>query len=118
MDSVDQMKFKSIMELLFFDNLALFYIIDNTPPQVLARILNIADGRLAASILGILEPQQRKVIHVLMGQEKDTDEEKNNGALKAMLQIATDLYARGLIYNSGKHYFGAQSEEKLVRPDR
>lgn len=118
MPDLENLKFKSITELLFFDNLALHYIIENTPPRILARVLNVADPRLAGALLGILNLDQRKSIHQLMKVENDSNQIKNTESKYALLQIATDLYSRGIVYQTKKHFFGSTSGEKLIRPDK
>lgn len=52
-------------DLLFFDNLALYYVLQNTPPRVLSRVFLTADSRLSGSLLGILSPKQRETVHFL-----------------------------------------------------
>lgn len=101
-------------DLLFFDNLALLYVLQNTPPRVLARVFLSADSRLSGSLLGILSKKQRETVHAMMLQENDEDADKNRDAANGMCLIAEGLIARGLIRKDGVHFFGVPSEEKLA----
>ena len=98
-------------KLLFFDNLALFYLINETPPAVLARVCNSADSRLGGSMLGVMTPKQRETIHQLMGREKDDDREKDEQARLAVMIMAQDLIDRGHIEKRGLHFFGLPREQ-------
>jgi len=101
-------------DLLFFYNLALLYVLQNTPPRVLARVFLSADSRLSGSILGILSKKQRETVHALMVQENDQDVEKNREAGEGLCLIAEGLVARGLIRKQGQHFYGVPSTEKLA----
>lgn len=98
-------------DLLFFDNMALYYVMTETPQAVLARVFNSADGRLAGSFLGLLTPAQRQTMHALMASENDGDVEKNTSALQALLIVADGLRNRGLIEKKGVHFFGKPRSE-------
>ncbi len=98
-------------DLLFFDNMALYYVMTETPQAVLARVFNSSDARLAGSFLGLLTPSQRETIHALMAAENDGDEEKNRAALQALLIVADGIRNRGLIEKKGVHFFGKPKEE-------
>lgn len=104
---------QKVNDLLFFDNLALYYLIERVPPQVLARAFNSADGRLAGALLGIMNPEQRVSIHAYMIQENDGDQAKNEQACGALVITANDLFARGFVTKKGLHYFGTPKSEKL-----
>ncbi|MCR9140894.1 MAG: hypothetical protein NXI24_01380 [bacterium] len=104
---------RKVNDLLFFDNLALYYLMERVPPQVLARAFNAADGRLAGALLGIMNAEQRSSIHAYMIQENDGDAEKNEQACDALVITANDIYARGFITKQGLHYFGTPKTEKL-----
>jgi len=98
-------------DLLFFDNLALHYVLQNTPPRVLARVFLTADSRLSGSLLGILGTKQREVVHAMMVQENDDDHEKNQKACEGLCLIAEGLIARGLIRQDGRHFFGERNDQ-------
>ena len=98
-------------DLLFFDNLALHYVLQNTPPRVLARVFLTADSRLSGSLLGILGKKQREMVHAMMLQEKDQDAEKNQKACEGLCLIAEGLVARGLIRKEGIHFFGERNDQ-------
>jgi hypothetical protein len=100
-------------DLLFFDNLALYYVTRDTPPGVIARVFNSSDARLGGSILGVLEPKQRKLVHDMMSQENDGDERKNADAKSALAIVAEGLLQRGLIRKQGQHYYGVPSDKPL-----
>ncbi len=101
-------------DLLFFDNLALYYVLQNTPPRVLSRVFLTADSRLSGSLLGILSPKQRETVHFMMTQENDGDEAKNTDARNGLCLIAEGLIARGLIKKEGRHFFGVPGHEKIA----
>lgn len=105
--------FKSVNDLLFFDNLALFYLLERTPMAALARVFNSGETRVAGALLGLMTVKQRETIHVLMANEKDGDEEKNKAAADALLVIAGDLWSRGFIKKRGPHYYGVPRDEQL-----
>ncbi len=108
---------QKVNDLLFFDNLALYYLVERVPPQALARAFNSADGRLAGALLGIMTNEQRTSIHAHMVKENDGDDEKNAAACDALVITANDLYARGFLTKRGKHFFGRPQDERLSRPD-
>lgn len=108
---------QKINDLLFFDNLALYYLVERVPPQALARAFNSADARLAGALLGIMTGEQRASIHAYMIKENDGDDAKNADACDALVITANDLYARGFLTKSGKHFFGRPQDEKLSRPE-
>ena len=104
---------EKITDLLFFDNLALYYVVQNTPLEVLARVLRSGDGRLAGSLLGILSVEERCKLHSLMAVlEQNPDPEKDRQAVKGLLLIACEQCKRGLITKQGLHYFGKNHSEK------
>jgi len=99
-----------ISDLLFFDNLALYYVANETPPRVLARVFASSDPRLGGSLLGVLDPERRKILHALMAQESDGDEGKNSSAADALLIIAGGLLDRGHIERKGRFFYGLKAE--------
>jgi len=72
-------------DLLFFDNLALYYLVQETPLNVLARAFLVMDPKLAGSILGILNVKQRELLHFAMTKENDREEEKKTKKPKMLL---------------------------------
>ncbi|MCB1319166.1 MAG: hypothetical protein KDK34_02870 [Leptospiraceae bacterium] len=102
-----------VRDLLFFDNLALYYVFENTPPRVLGRAFNCTDGRLSGSLLGLMNPKQRETVHAFMIMENDDNESKNADAIQALTIIARDLLDRGFIRKQGLHYFGTPGTESL-----
>ncbi|MCB1175466.1 MAG: hypothetical protein KDK39_17960 [Leptospiraceae bacterium] len=110
--------FTKIQDLLFCDNLALYYILQNAPLPLLARVMNSADGRLAGSLLGIMNPAQREELNALMaGARQNPSTAKDEDARQGLVIIAGDLYARGLIRKSGPHFLGTPRSEELARPE-
>lgn len=95
-------------DLLFFDNLALYYLIQETPLNVLARSFLIIDPKLAGSILGILNPKQRELLHIAMSKENDGNLEKHNEAKEGLVLIAQNLYEKGMIINKGNYFYGKE----------
>lgn len=102
-----------LTDLLFFDNLALFYLLRDTPPNVLARVFVRADARLSGALLGLMTPEQRKSIHYLMAKENDDNEKVFAEANRALLILADDLIRKGLVIKEGRYYYGKPVEKKL-----
>ncbi|EHQ06083.1 hypothetical protein [Leptonema illini] len=101
-----------LTDLLSFDNLALFYLLRDTPPNVLARVFVRADARLSGALLGLMTPKQREAIHYLMAKENDGDEKLFAEANSALLILADDLMRKGLVIKEGRYYYGKPVEEK------
>ncbi|MCB1325235.1 MAG: hypothetical protein H7A21_07155 [Spirochaetales bacterium] len=104
---------QKISDLLFFDNLALYYLVERCPVPVMGRVFNSADARLTGSMLGVMNPQQRTLTHASMVKENDGIEELNREALAALLILANDLCARGLVRKEGLHFFGTPANQAL-----
>lgn len=102
-----------LTDLLFFDNLALFYLLRDTPPNVLARVFVRADARLSGALLGLMTPEQREAIHYLMAKENDDNEKVFAEANRALLILADDLMRKGLVIKEGRYYYGKPVEKKL-----
>ncbi|GIX41220.1 MAG: hypothetical protein KatS3mg129_0953 [Leptospiraceae bacterium] len=98
-------------DLLFFDNLALYYLIQETPVNVLARAFLIMDPKLAGSILGILSKKQRELLHFAMAKENDNDAEKNKQAQESLVIIAQNLYEKGMIIKKGLYFYGKEKSQ-------
>ncbi|MBX7059648.1 MAG: hypothetical protein K1X75_16410 [Leptospirales bacterium] len=100
-------------DLLFFDNLALYYVVERTPPEVLARVFQSGDSRLAGAMLGILTPKQREIVHQLMAANNDGDRSRNEQASQALVILAGDLLLRGFLRRDGRRFYGVPREEQL-----
>ena len=97
-----------INDLLFFDNLALHYVVNETPPAIFARVFLRSDSRLSGSMLGVMTGEQRKTVHELMAREDDGDKEKDTGAENALLIGVDDVLKRGHIERRGRHFYGVE----------
>lgn len=86
---------------------------ERTPPRALARAFHALDGRLSGSFLGLMNPEQRQMIHALMAEENDGDDAKNGQAVDALVITANDCVARGFIRKQGRHFFGTPRDERL-----
>ncbi len=95
-------------DLSFCDNLALYYICNETPPKTLALAFLAGDPKVAGSILGLLDSKRREYVHALMASQKDSPESDKSDALSGMLIIAENLMLRGLIEKKGMYYYGVQ----------
>ncbi|MCZ8236956.1 MAG: hypothetical protein O9346_00905 [Leptospiraceae bacterium] len=106
MSSSSDLSFEKFEEFSFFDNLALYYLCNETPPQTLALAFLIAEKKVCGSMLGVLEPKRRKYVHELMSSQQDASMEKKKAAADGMLIIADGLLSRDLIQKKGNFYFG------------
>ncbi|MCC5814974.1 MAG: hypothetical protein JJT78_09475 [Leptospira sp.] len=93
-------------DFTYFDNQALWYLCNETPPQTLALAFLGADEKVCGSMLGILDSKRRKYVHELMSQQQDADVEKKIAAAEGMFIIAEGLITRNLIRKQGRYYFG------------
>ncbi len=93
-------------DLLFFDNLALFYLLQEVPLSVLARAFLVMDPKLAGSILGLLNKKQREILHLAMAKENDKNQEKNQSAIEGLALIAQNLYEKGMVIKKGIYFYG------------
>lgn len=98
-----------LKDLLFFDNLALYYLIQETPLSVLAKAFLVMDKKLANSIYSILSEKQKETLKIAISLEKKTDL-NNNKALESLPLIAQNLYEKGLIIKKGNYFFGKEKK--------
>ena len=103
---------EKVNQLLFFDNLALYYVMREIPPVVLARAFLTVDSRLSGSLLGIMDPEQRAMIHAMMIKENDEDAEKNEQATQSLLVMGNELIKKGIIRKEGPHFRGVPAAEE------
>ncbi|MCB1170350.1 MAG: hypothetical protein KDK25_08455 [Leptospiraceae bacterium] len=103
---------EKVNQLLFFDNLALYYVMREIPPVVLARAFLTVDSRLSGSLLGIMDPEQRAMIHAMMIKENDEDAEKNEQAAQSLLVMGNELIKKGIIRKEGPHFRGVPAAEE------
>ena len=103
--------FEKVNQLLFFDNLALYYVLREIPPVVLARAFLTVDSRLSGSLLGLMDVEQRTVVHALMIKENDDDTAKNDQSARALMDMANELIKKGIIKKEGPHFRGVQAAE-------
>jgi len=106
----EELTLKSFEELSFFDNLALYYLCNETPPQTLALAFMVGDKKVCGSMLGVLEPKRRAFVHDLMTKQQDMPIEKKHAAAQGLLIIAEGLITRKLIRKQGKFYFGTERQ--------
>ena len=102
---------EKVNQLLFFDNLALYYVLREIPPVVLARAFLTVDSRLSGSLLGLMDVEQRTVVHALMIKENDDDTAKNDQSARALMDMAIELIKKGIIKKEGPHFRGVQAAE-------
>lgn len=106
----DETNFTKFEDFSYFDNLALWYLCNETPPQTLALAFLEADEKVCGAMLGVLDPQRRKYIHQLMSEEKDSPKNKRFAATKGLFIIAEGILIRGLIRKEGRYYFGSPKD--------
>lgn len=99
---------EKLSQLSYFDNLALYYLCIETPPQTLALAFMQMDKKIAGSMLGVLDVQKRKYVHELMSLQKDSSEEARKAAAEGLLLIADGLISRNLISKQGNYFFGTK----------
>jgi len=97
---------KKIEDLTFFDNLALFYLCNETPPQTLALAFLSMNEKVAGPMLGVMDVKRRQFVHQLMAKHKDAPEEAKDSAAKGLLIIADGLLSRHLIVKKGQFFYG------------
>ncbi len=107
-DETEELTLKSFEELSYFDNLALHYLCNETPPQTLALAFLVGDKKVCGSMLGVMEPKRRAYVHELMAKQQDFPEDKKHAAAQGLLIIADGLITRNLIRRQGKFYFGTE----------
>ncbi|MDX1960942.1 MAG: hypothetical protein SFU98_20395 [Leptospiraceae bacterium] len=106
--SVDELTVKRFQDLTYFDNLALHYLCNETPPKTLALSFLAGDEKVVGSMLGVLDPKRREFVHKLMAEFSESDEASRKAALHGVLCIAENLLLRNLIEKKGKFFFGTQ----------
>ncbi len=117
MSQSDEKTIQKFEDFSYFDNLALYYLCNETPPQTLALAFLIADQKVCGSMLGVLEPKRRKYVHELMSSQNDAPMDKKNSAVEGMYIIAEGLINRNLIKKKGQFYFGSsQSKSANLNP--
>ena len=102
----EELTVKKFSELSYFDNLALFYLCNETPPQTLALAFLHGDSKVTGALLGILDNKRRDYIHKLMSEQKEASIEVRESAVSGMLIIAENLITRNLIEKKGQFYYG------------
>lgn len=102
---------RSLNVLLYFDDLALFYLVRDTPPNLLARVFIRADARVSGAMIGVMTQEQREAIHYLMAKENDDNEKLFEKSEKAIFILADDLIRKGLVRRQGQYFFGNKLDE-------
>lgn len=97
---------KKFTDFTYFDNLALWYLCNETPPTTLALAFLGADDKVCGSMLGVLDAKRRAYVHELMSRQQEEDESKKKAAAEGMFIIADGLISRNLIRQEGKYFFG------------
>ncbi|WP_206698696.1 hypothetical protein [Leptospira stimsonii] len=108
MEDKEELTVQSFEELSYFDNLALYYLCNETPPQTLALAFLIGDKKVCGSMLGVLEGKRREYVHQLMAEQQDVGAAKKQSAVQGLLIIAEGLITRKLIEKKGQFYYGTQ----------
>ncbi|HMV44742.1 MAG TPA: FliG C-terminal domain-containing protein [Leptospiraceae bacterium] len=100
--------FSKFQDLSYLDNLALFYLCNETPPSTLALAFLHGDPKVVGSMLGVLDGKRREYVHSLMAQQKNVEVEKKESAVSGLLIIAENLISRNLIEKRGNFYYGTE----------
>ncbi|TGN11098.1 hypothetical protein [Leptospira ilyithenensis] len=101
---------EKIEQLSYFDNLALYYLCNETPPQTLALAFLEMDKKICGSMLGVLEVKRRKYVHELMAIQQNVPLEDKKAAIDGLLLIADGLISRNLIQKKGQFFFGDKKD--------
>ncbi|MDF3820760.1 hypothetical protein P3G55_12660 [Leptospira sp. 96542] len=108
--SASETELEKLSQLSYFDNLALYYLCIESPPQTLALAFFEMDEKISGSMLGVLDVKRRKYIHELMALQKNVSKEEKEAAASGLLLIADGLISRNLISKQGQYYFGTKKE--------
>lgn len=93
-------------DLSFFDNLALYHLGKEVPPNVIAQAMLKGEAKTSSAFLSAIETNKREEVYKFMAKEKDSDEEQKNAAISGILLIAENLISKSVIVKKGKYYFG------------
>lgn len=101
---------QKLEDISYFDNLALFYLCNETPPPTLALAFLVMNEKICGSMLGVLDLKRRKYVHELMAMQEGAPLEAKESAAKGLLIIADGLISRNLIVKKGQFYYGTRKE--------
>ncbi len=101
---------EKLEQLSYFDNRALYYLCNETPPKTLALAFFKLDEKVSGSMLGVLDVQRRKFVHELMAVQKDMDDSDKLAAANGLLLIADGLISRNLIVKKGQFFYGSSRD--------
>jgi hypothetical protein len=99
-----------VAQLSYFDNRALFYLCNETPPKTLALAFLQMDNKISGSMLGVMDVKRRKFVHELMALQQNVTDEEKLAASTGLLLIADGLISRNLIVKKGQFYFGSSKD--------
>jgi hypothetical protein len=99
-----------IEQLSYFDNRALYYLCNETPPKTLALAFLIMNEKISGSMLGVLDLKRRKFVHELMAIQKDSSQEEKEAAANGLLLIGDGLISRNLIEKKGQYFYGTSRD--------
>lgn len=108
MAEIESKHLEKLEDLSFFDNQALYYLCNETPPPTLALAFLYGEPKIVGSMLGVLEKSRREYIHKLMSQQNNVSTEVKEQAVAGLLVVAEGLIARNLIEKKGKFYYGVK----------
>lgn len=108
MSASEVFHFTKFQDLTYLDNLALFYVCNETPPATLALAFLHGDPKVVGSMLGVLDGKRREYVHSLMASQKEATLEKKESAVSGLLIIAEGLLSRNLIEKRGNFYYGTE----------
>jgi hypothetical protein len=101
---------EKIGQLSYFDNRALYYLCNETPPKTLALAFLKMDEKISGSMLGVLDLKRRKFVHELMALQKDASDDEKQAAANGLLLIADGLISRNLIEKRGQFFYGSSRD--------
>ena len=113
-----------ISQLLFFDNVALYYLSKNVPKQILAKSFSFLDPRLVAAFLNVMNKKDISQIYKLMQQEaqkpkvntrNQSNENKEKKISEALLLLANDLCDQGFVYKKMQYFYGVALKQENTK---
>lgn len=99
-----------IQDFLFFDTIALMYLVQETPLALLAKAITFIDKKIANTIYTILTQKQKEILNIAISLEKTPSGPEKEKIVESLTMIAQSLCEKGLIYKKGIYYYGKEKK--------